>query len=49
VVTFEENRTICPEVAVHEQFLPGKLKFLKKLAEKSKFFKNLPGKSKFFV
>ena len=36
-------RIISPEVAVNEQFLPGKSIFFK-LPEKSKFFENLPGK-----
>src|SRR6218665_3399089 len=43
----KRNRIICPEVAVSEQFLPGKSN-LKKLPEKSKFFENLPGKLKFY-
>jgi len=40
----KRNRIICPEVAVNDQFLPGKSKFIVKLPEKSKFFENLNGK-----
>ena len=43
----KRNRIICPEVAVNEQFLPGKSNFFK-LPEKSKFFENLPEKIEIF-
>src|SRR6218665_1543712 len=59
VVTLKRNRKICPEVAINEQFLPGKSKLflncLKKsnifenLMKKSKFFKNMPGKIDIFL
>jgi len=42
------NRIICPDGAVNEQFLAGKLKFFEKLSEKSKFFKNVFEKIEIF-
>jgi len=54
----KRNRKICPEVAVNEQFLPGKSKlclnclkkstFFKICLKKLKFFTNLPGKIEIF-
>ena len=58
VVTFEENRIICPEVAVNGQFLPGNricFKLPEKIESFPKFawrnrnlFVKLPEKIKFF-
>ena len=39
----KRNRIICPEIAVNDQFLPGKFNFFVKLPEKSKCVENLPG------
>ena len=44
----KRNSIICPEVAVIEQFLPGKSDFFKNCLKKSKLFKTLPGKIDFF-
>jgi len=44
----KRNRKICQEVAVNEQFLPGKSKLFLNCLKKSKFFENLPEKSTFF-
>src|SRR6218665_2387193 len=35
----KRNRIICPEVAVNEEFLHGKLNFFTHCQKKSKFFK----------
>ena len=47
-VLLKRNRIICPEVAVNDQFLPGKSKFLGNCQKKLKFFKNLPVRNGIF-
>jgi len=42
------NRKNCQEVAVNEQFLPGKSKLFLNCLKKSTFFENLPGKIEIF-
>src|SRR6218665_1514153 len=50
VVTWKRNKIICQEVAVNDQFLPGKSKFFVKLPEKIKiFWKFVIKKSNFFT
>jgi len=44
----KRNSIICPEVAVNEQFLPGKSDFFLNCLKKSKLFKTLLEKSIFF-